>query len=179
MVLPAIIETLDVHPDLSFELFGSIPVPPELDRFGNRVRSFPPVADYEEFLANLRERDWDVGICPLTPTEFNCAKSNNKWVEYSALGIATIASAGMIYDECCSGGCGVLAGSLDEWRAGLERLAGDTAFRLETAALAQQKLEAEYGIEQHRRQILEIVEQARACAGAEPRSVRVLAEGDA
>lgn len=179
MVLPAIVETLDAHPDLAFELFGSIPVPPSLERFGDRVRSFPPVADYEEFLGKLRERDWDIGICPLTPTKFNRGKSNNKWVEYSATGIATIASAGMVYDECCSGGCGVLADGLDEWRTGLERLVADEAFRLRTVALAQRKLEAEYGIRQHRRQILEIIEQARACAGAQARRVRVLAEGGA
>jgi hypothetical protein len=179
MVLPAIVDMLGAHPELAFELFGSIPVPPQLERFGNRVRSVPPVADYEEFLAKLGERDWDVGICPLTATDFNRCKSNNKWVEYSALGIATIASAGMVYDECCSGGCGVVADGLDEWRSGLERLVGDVAFRLEAAALAQRKLKAEYGIGQHRRQILEIVERARACAGAEARPARVLAEGGA
>jgi glycosyltransferase involved in cell wall biosynthesis len=179
MVLPAIVETLDRHPDLSFELFGSIPVPSELERFGERVRSFPVVADYEEFLRKLGERRWHIGICPLAPTDFNRGKSNNKWVEYTAVGTATIASAAMVYDECCSDGCGLLADGLDEWRGALEKLVADAALRVETVARAQQKLELRYGTEQHRQQILDIIEQARGLVTAEPRRAHVLHERDA
>jgi glycosyltransferase involved in cell wall biosynthesis len=179
MVLPAIVETLDRHPELSFELFGSIPVPSELERFGERVRSFPVVADYEEFLRKLGERRWHIGICPLAPTDFNRGKSNNKWVEYTAVGTATIASGAMVYDECCSDGCGLLADGLDEWRAALEKLVADAALRVETVARAQQKLELRYGTEQHRQQILDIIEQARGLVTAEPRRAHVLHERDA
>jgi hypothetical protein len=161
MVLPAIVALLDRHPDLAFELFGSIPVPAELDRFGGRVRKLEPVVEYESFLGALGDRGWDIGICPLVPTPFNMAKSNNKWVEYSALGIAVVASAETIYDDCCADGCGLLAAGLDEWTASLERLVTDGAGRVDMVGRAQHKLQSVYGIAQHRRQILDVVEQAR------------------
>ena len=161
MVLPAIVDILDAHPELSFELFGSIPIPQELARFGERVSKVEPVAGYEEFLRQLAQREWDVGICPLTPTDFNLTKSNNKWVEYTASGIAVVASSGMIYDECCADGCGILAADLEGWAAGLESLIGDDSRRLSMVARAQDRLESEYGIAAHRAQILDVVEMAR------------------
>ena len=144
-----------------FELFGSIPVPDELVRFGDRVPSDRPVANYEDFLRQLGDRAWDIGICPLTPTDFNLRKSNNKWIEYSALGIAVVASGGMIYDECCADGCGVLAFDLEGWRSGLQSLIDDDRRRLDMVARAQQRLENDFGIAAHREQILTVVEQAR------------------
>jgi len=161
MVLPAIVDVLERHPELEFELFGSIPVPQELERFGDRIRKIDPVANYSAFMDALKQRDWDIGICPLVPTDFNRAKSNNKWIEYTSLGIATVASGGMIYDECCSGACGILAGDLDEWRQGLEMLVTDPIERLAMVERAQHKLEQNYGIAEHRDQILRIVEIAR------------------
>lgn len=165
MVLPAVIEVLDRHPDLSFELFGSIPVPDELRRFGDRVRTFPPISDYEDFLAALAERRWDVGLCPLAPTEFNRTKSNNKWIEYTSVGTAVVASAGMVYDECCADGCGLLASDLDDWTSALESLIEDDAGRVAMVERAQRKLEDSYGLTQHRRQILDIIELARQRVG--------------
>ena len=166
MVLPAITMLLERHPQLTFELFGSIPAPDELARFGSRVAKAPPVTDYASFLQALADRKWDVGICPLTCTEFNLTKSNNKWIEYTSAGIATVASANMIYDECCADGCGILASSNEEWLAALERLVTDDAERLATVERAQNKLETVYGIEQHRQQILEVVALAGERANA-------------
>jgi len=161
MVLPALEKLLDRHARLKFELFGSIPIPEWLARFGERVRKVDPVSDYESFLDRLAERQWDIGICPLTAIEFNLTKSNNKWVEYTSAGIAVVASANMIYDECCADGCGILAGDSNEWFTALERLVEDDGARVEMIARAQHKLESSYGIDQHQRQILEIVEMAR------------------
>ena len=168
MVLPAIIETLDRHPQLSFELFGSIPVPSELARFGARVRSIPAVLNYDKFLESLADRDWDMGICPLVRSDFNRCKSNNKWVEYTSLGIAVIASGAMIYDECCAGDCGLLAFDLEGWREALERLVSNADDRMAMAERAQQKLVMEFGPAQHRQQLLSIVEMARRRAGERP-----------
>jgi len=161
MILPAITTLLDRHPALSFELFGTIPIPDELARFGGRVRSIEPVRDYEAFLQRLSERQWDVGICPLTPSEFNLTKSDNKWVEYTSVGTAVIASGNMIYDECCADGCGVLAHNPEEWSSGLERLVNNDSERVGMVARAQRKLETAYGIAKHQHQILDVIELAR------------------
>jgi glycosyltransferase involved in cell wall biosynthesis len=161
-ILPAIVTLLDRHPQLTFELFGSIPIPAELERFGERVLKVPPIPNYETFLQRFGERGWDIGICPLVPTDFNLTKSNNKWIEYTSLGIAVVASDKMIYDECCADGCGALASGPDEWLAALERLVTDDGARLAMVERAQHKLETNYSISQHRQQILDVVELARS-----------------
>lgn len=161
MILPAIAAVLERYPLLTFELFGTIPVPPELERFGDRVRSVPPVASYDAFLREFGERKWDIGICPLVRTEFNATKSNNKWVEYTSLGVAVVASGQMIYDDCCADGCGLLADGNDEWLAALVTLIEDDEGRAAMIGRAQRKLETAYSISKHREQILEIVELAR------------------
>ena len=167
MVLPAIIAVLKRHPELEFELFGSIPVPDSLNRFGDRVRSTGPVADYGTFLARLKEREWDIGICPLVPTDFNRTKSNNKWIEYTAVGAAVVASRDMIYDESCADGCGILADTVEEWERALELLATDAEGRCAMVERAQTKLTTRYGIAQHRRQILDVIGLARGYARQE------------
>lgn len=179
MVLPAIGRLLETRPGLSFELFGSIPVPAQLERFGERIRTFPPEPNYDDFLKALGKREWDVGICPLTPTAFNRTKSNNKWVEYTSLGIASVASGGMVYDEACADGCGILAFDVDDWLAGLERLVDDDSERLAMVERAQRKLETTYAIDQHRQQILDIIERARAFVRRKATSSSALAMGKA
>lgn len=176
MVLPAIVRLLDNYPQLSFELFGSIPVPQELARFGTRVQKVPPIPSYGNFLRQLDERGWDIGICPLTPTEFNLTKSNNKWVEYTSVGIATVASANMIYDECCEGGCGILATGVDEWLEALEKLVADDEERVAMVQRAQIKLESDYGIAKHRDQILDIIQIARRRAAQRASRVNEIEE---
>ncbi|MEO6359675.1 MAG: glycosyltransferase [Sphingomicrobium sp.] len=158
MVLPAIVRLLDAYPQLSFELFGSIPIPEELARFGRRVQKVPPISDYDRFLHRLSNRGWNIGICPLTPTEFNLTKSNNKWIEYTSVGIAAVASADMIYDECCADGCGILASGEEEWFSALERLTTDDNERLAMVARAQHKLETVYSIARHREQVLHVIQ---------------------
>ncbi len=165
MILPAIVTLLDRHPQITFELFGSIPIPSDLERFGERVRKVPPVSSYETFLQRFGERGWDIGICPLEPTEFNLTKSNNKWIEYTSLGIAVVATAKMIYDDCCADGCGILAEGTDSWLAALEMLVTDDDARIAMVAQAQDKLETVYSISQHRAQILDVIELARGRVG--------------
>lgn len=157
MILPAIVAVLDRYPHLSFELFGSIPVPPALERFGERVLKVAPIADYTSFLEQFSKRNWDIGVCPLEPTDFNLTKSNNKWIEYTSTGIAVVASANMIYDECCAAGCGLLAEGLDQWLRALTSLIDDDEGRIAMVARAQEKLETVYSISKHREQILGIV----------------------
>jgi hypothetical protein len=147
MVLPAVVEVLDRNPAVTFELFGSIPKPQALERFGDRVVVIPPVRVYSEFMQRFAELDWDIGICPLAPTSFNALKANTKWVEYTSVGAAVIASRDMIYNDCCADGCGDLATTHEEWVAAMEALCADSALRHRRVAAAQARLTAEYGLD--------------------------------
>jgi glycosyltransferase involved in cell wall biosynthesis len=161
MVLPAIERLLDANPALKFELFGSIPLPEALARFGERVTTAPPISNYANFLHEFAAREWDVGICPLVPIQFNLMKANTKWVEYTSSGAAVVASRGTVYDECCADGCGILASTEDEWFEALHLLVNDVSARLEMVGRAQKKLEGEYNVGRLREQVLDVISAAR------------------
>jgi hypothetical protein len=160
LILPAIVHTLRVHTHVTFELFGSIPKPAVLEEFGTRVTTIPPVRIYTEFMEKFAGLDWDIGLCPLVMTPFNVVKANTKWIEYTAIGAAVIASRGMAYDGCCSSGCGILAETLDEWTAALDLLCTQSDRRFAIAGTAQSRLEAEYSDDRLRAQILEVFQLA-------------------
>ena len=166
MILPAIEKLLDSNPQVRFELFGSIPVPECLARFGDRISTAPPVKNYGNFLNEFADSGWDVGICPLAPIDFNLMKANTKWVEYTSVGAAVVASRGTVYDECCAGGCGILADTVEEWFSALNLLVNDVDERLATVDRAQARLQRDYSVSRLREQVLEVVAQAHGAVRA-------------
>ncbi len=160
LAIPALVPVLRANPNVRFDLFGSIPKPPELDEFGDRVRVIPPIQNYDAFLQFFGNIGWDIGICPLADTAFNRVKANTKWVEYTAAGIAVVATGGMMYDECSSGGCGALATTTEEWIAALNRLCADPEARFEQVVRAQTKLAARYSPEHLRDQVTSVLNEA-------------------
>ncbi|MBN8291132.1 hypothetical protein JI664_04055 [Rhodobacter sp. NTK016B] len=159
IALPALVRYLHRNPEVTFELFGSIPLPDQLRPFGDRVVEVAPVRDYAAFLQTLADRKWDIGICPLAQTAFNEVKANTKWVEYTACGMATIASRGLVYDECAAGGRGRLIGD-DAWEEALQELTDNPDERYATALRAQQHLETVYSSERLKEQVLDVFDTA-------------------
>ncbi|MGR9162188.1 hypothetical protein [Rhizobium leguminosarum] len=101
-VLPSIEHVLDRLPEARFETFGSIKMPPEMVRkYGSRVRAIPPTADYNGFLARMRELDWKVGLAPLVRNPFNDCKANTKFIEYASSGVLPVLSTGPVYARIC------------------------------------------------------------------------------
>lgn len=170
LILPQIARYLDANPSVTFELFGLNPVPDALVRFGERVQIVPSVSNYAEFLTMLASREWDIGLCPLAQLPFNAVKANTKWVEYTASGMATIASKGLVYDRCADAGRGVLVGDND-WTDALQALTNDADLRHRMAIEAQEHLVQNYSQQRLREQVLRMFDQARTCqtdAGARP-----------
>jgi hypothetical protein len=161
LVLPALTAYLKKHEQVQFELFGTIPLPAELKSFGDRVRVWPKIENYENFLLELAGYDWDIGLCPLVPNQFNMLKANNKWVEYTAVGTAVIASEGTVYDECCADGCGLLAKTVDDWFSKLDHLTLNPIARAQIAYDAQRRLELDYSVEKLRHQVLDVFQLVR------------------
>lgn len=157
MILDAISGILEKYPKVTLELFGSIPIPEQLSKFSKQIAVVPPVSNYTEFLAKFSAREWDVGLCPLVPIDFNLMKANTKWVEYTSSGIAVIASKGTAYDDCISDGCGILAETSSEWFDALESLILDESLAYNIKANAQKKLEEFYSEEHLVNQINEVL----------------------
>lgn len=156
LALPALIQVLDKHAHVQFELFGSIPKPDSLARFGTRVRTVPPEAGYDTFMAKFASLGWSIGICPLANTPFNRLKANTKWVEYTSIGAAVVATGGTVYDSCCNNGCGMLAGTEIEWLEALELLVQSHAIRLQNVGRAQERMARDFSLEALRRQLLNV-----------------------
>jgi glycosyltransferase involved in cell wall biosynthesis len=156
LILPALIRILDKHPKVNFELFGSIPQPEQLQRFGSRISIAPPIADYTHFLKEFASREWDVGLCPLVPIPFNKMKAETKWVEYSSCGIAVIASKNTAYDRCCADGCGILAETGNDWFDAMDMLIVNTEKKSEIVENAQRKITEKYSIDSLRDQVLSV-----------------------
>lgn len=161
MIVPALVQFLRRNTEVVFELFGPIPLPSELEEFRERIALVPKVMNYENFLIELANREWQVGLCPLVSMPFNLLKANTKWVEYTSVGAAVIASRGTVYDECCADGCGSLAATTDEWLAALEALT-DPAARYAQVVNAQNKLERQYSPPRLREQVGTVFERAQA-----------------
>ena len=164
MILPTLVRYLRRNTEIAFELFGSIPKPDVLDEFGERVVMVPPVRGYGAFLQAFAERNWDIGVCPLVRSPFNEVKANTKWVEYTAVGAAVIASRDTVYDACGADGCAILADGPEEWLAALERLTDDPAERFRQVARAQARLTDAYGEARLRQQALGMFAKAEEIA---------------
>lgn len=164
MILPELVHFLRQRPEIQFELFGSIPKPAELDEFGDRVVVVPPVRPYSAFLEAFAAREWDIGICPLAPTEFNVVKANTKWVEYSCVGAAVIATSGMAYDDCCSDECGILLEGETGWCDALSALCDDPVHRYRLVANAQARIARDYSVQRLRDQVLQKIDDAQSRA---------------
>ncbi|MEX0409745.1 hypothetical protein ABGN05_29345 [Aquibium sp. LZ166] len=163
IAVPSVVRMLEENPTLEFELFGSISMPQELSIFGSRVRSIQPAHDYEDSMAALAARRWDIGIAPLVDMPFNVIRANTKWVEYTSVGAAVIATAGTIYDGCGSDGCALFAFN-DDWYNALNHLAMHPKTRYEQVVRAQQRLRREFSIDMLRSQLLSMFQSAAGIA---------------
>lgn len=158
---PALGAIMQRFPQVTFAMFGPVPIPETLARFGERIRVIEPVRDYEAFRQRLADEKWDIGLCPLVRSEFNLLKSDTKWVEYTASGMATVASVDTIYDACCSDGCGMLARpSPEDWQAAIAALVENSDQRLAVATQAQAKVAESYSVAALTRQITDVFDLA-------------------
>ena len=160
IILPQLVRYLRRNPEIEFELFGSIPKPDALNQFGDRIHMIEPVRNYEEFLGVFATRNWDIGLCPLAVTAFNEVKANTKWVEYTCVGAAVLATRGLVYDGCCADGSGMLLAD-DEWLDALELLTDDPDARYDMVCRAQEKVETVYSVEKLQDQVLSVFAEAR------------------
>ena len=115
-------EILNIHrEDVNAIFFGELP-----KRFSDHpsVRLINFQADYKGYATRLRGLDIHAALVPLEDTEFNRCKSNIKWLEYSAAGIAGIFSNITPYSSTIKNGeTGLLVNNTsDAWFHSMEHL---------------------------------------------------------
>jgi len=134
LIAPGLRKLLQAHPDSVRVVSMGCPLP-ELEDLPGYTHHEPVVATaYAEALSGLR---LDVGLAPLRDTPFNRAKSDIKYLEYSATGATTIAARVESYDESVQDDRGVLVANTPEaWSDAMERLVADAQRRQRLAAAA-------------------------------------------
>ncbi|TFG89557.1 MAG: glycosyltransferase, partial [Gemmatimonadales bacterium] len=110
---------------------------------GASVKNF---VDYDAYLGALQEAKISIALAPLTDTRFNRCKSNIKWLEYSAAGIAGVYSDLPPYNDCITPGeTGLLAGATTaDWFDAIDDLVAHPEKRRRIAAAARQKVLTEH-----------------------------------
>lgn len=86
-ILPALERVLAERPQVTMHFFGYCP--PSLHG-KDRVLYHPHMGSYEDFIKFKHARALDIGLAPMADTESNRYKTNNKYREYGALGIAGV-----------------------------------------------------------------------------------------
>ncbi|MFO6418775.1 hypothetical protein ACLBKS_01055 [Hylemonella sp. W303a] len=156
LVVPALVTLMEERPQLRFETFGTIEMPIELRRFGDRVRHHTVQKKYYEFLKTMAGLGWAIGLAPLVDEPFNQCKAPTKFIEYTCCGIPVIASDVIVYRRAIANEAGVLAGAGD-WRGLLEALLDDPGRRSNLLRAARVHCDNFFSAQCLQDQVLEVV----------------------
>ncbi|WP_298271449.1 glycosyltransferase [Geobacter sp.] len=114
---------------------------------------------YENYARAVRKAGIDIGLVPLADNRFNRCKSNIKWLEYSACGIAGIFASLPPYRSCVrEGETGLLVAGYDAdaWVAALESLIDDPDRRHAIATAARTEVLGNYTLKSRGRLFLDV-----------------------
>lgn len=128
MLIAPLRQVLDAHPEAELTVWG--PRHPALAQHP-QVRSRPLIRDYDAFFTRFAAERFDIGLAPLPDDEFHRCKSNNKFREYAACGMAGVYSDMPVYTTCVTPGeTGLLAGNTPSaWVDAIGRLLDDAPLR--------------------------------------------------
>jgi glycosyltransferase involved in cell wall biosynthesis len=128
---------LDAFPRTELTIWG-----PKIDGLSDhpRVRHLAHIAEYDTYLSRFVAEAFDIGLAPLPDDGFHRCKSNNKFREFAASGVAGLYSDMVVYNSWIThGDTGWLVpdGS-DAWFAALEHAIGHADERARVATNARQ-----------------------------------------
>lgn len=145
IIEPAIEYLTTKYPQVEF-VFGHGMHPNFRGKKGVRwIKEFVRIDKYPKAIARM---GFDIGIAPLVDNAFNRGKSNLRWLEYSALGIPTVASnVGHFKETITHGVDGLLCEDTQGFIDNLEMLINDTTKRKELAKNAKAKVYKDFNID--------------------------------
>lgn len=146
LVTDVVLESLARNSEhVEFEFMGWIP---ERLRDVQGAVFLPAVQGYDNYVAAVQSRHWDVALAPLMDTAFERCKTNLKYREYAALGIPGIYSNVALFSGCvASGSNGILADNrAQDWLDALQRLRTDNALRQAIVQAARMDVEQHYSL---------------------------------
>lgn len=118
-----------------------------------------PINRYASFAASF---GFDIGIAPLVDCNFNRSKSNLRWLEYSALGIPTIATGISHFNQSIkSGQDGLLIqdNDLAKWKEALELLIADKTLREQLGRSAYKRVKKDFNVQKNAPKYLRLLKE--------------------
>lgn len=161
LVKDAIVKLIDEYENLEFIM--AIPFPSWDDVDHPRVLRGDRWVVLPDFPNYVSGWDLDIGIAPLRDTNFNRAKSNLRWLEYSALKIPTVASSVYPFKNSIKhmkDGMLVKNNSL-QWYEALKSLIVDKGMRAEIGSKAYKRVKKEFDMEKTAKTYLSILKEIK------------------
>jgi glycosyltransferase involved in cell wall biosynthesis len=145
IIKPLIDLILQRFPQAVFEFAG---VAPEGIEFGERVRHFDYQNDYATYIRFQLNRGWRVGLAPLLDTESNRCKTDVKYREYAACGIAGIYSDVLPYQQSVTDGVTgiIVSNNTADWIQALSTLLENPATMLQLGQNAEIDARERYSV---------------------------------
>lgn len=156
-VIPII---LDKYKHVDFMFLGHLPFDIKTERRVRHVMKWYSIYDYPKELAKL---GFDIGVAPLRDNQFNRAKSNLRFLEYSALGIPTVASPVEPFKKDF---VGLNATEVTEWVEKLSLLIEQEDYRLKLGRSAYNYVKENFNAEKVALKYLDVLKEI--CAGKRP-----------
>lgn len=156
MVSPVLRKILEKHPDVTLVLINSA-IKDSCKALGKEYpfeglsnvhyadRSVP-INRYAAFMASF---GFDIGIAPLVDCNFNRSKSNLRWLEYSALGIPTIATDISHFSQSITpfhDGILIKDNDLTKWQEAIELLIVDKNLREAIGHRANKRVKKDFNV---------------------------------
>ena len=105
------------------------------------LKKWYPINTYPQ---ELKKLDLDIAVAPLRDNEFNRAKSNLRWLEYSAMGVPTVASNVEPFKCIREKVDGLLVQEEDEWVDALSTLITSETMRKTIGKNAYDRVKKDY-----------------------------------
>jgi len=122
-IVPVIKRVLDKHSNVKFVYFGDQRFRSIFKDCDQNKIEWQDWVHHETYPYKMTLLNLDIGICPLTDNHFNWTKSAIKWMEYSMLGMATVATNIEPYKPVIQNGVtGFLVNDHKEWEMALDAL---------------------------------------------------------
>lgn len=162
MVRPAILAITRKHRNAKFVYSGDM-------RFAGLFKDIPasqiefhPWVPHSAYPFKMFSLNLDIGLCPVVDNKFNRNKSAIKWMEYSCLGIASVASRIPPYSPVIADGAtGLLAGEdAKEWAEKIDELVVDRGKRRRIAEAATAEVMANHNVKTKARLWVEAYDRA-------------------
>lgn len=137
---PVIERILKKHDNIKFVFFGDSRFKGLFKDCDQSKIDWNTWVSHDVYPYKLSLLNCDIGLCPVVDNEFNRAKSAIKWMEYSMVGMASVASNIPPYSSVIKDGeTGLLCGEDEkQWEDAIDRLIGDANLRNSIAKNAKE-----------------------------------------